>query len=130
MIHNFTGMGGAIDMAGEGLDRVATALRGAFAALLRRRKARRPPRLGAGQPLTWPLGQLWSARAARCPSAVEWSHRDGKNTDRENQTREYGRHRLLLRHEKEPAHSDGKDGHEKYDPVVRKHVDFREGKIK
>ena len=32
MIHNFTGMGGAIDMAGEGLDRVATALRGAFAA--------------------------------------------------------------------------------------------------
>ncbi len=31
MIHNFTCMGGAIDMAGAGLDRVAAALRRAFA---------------------------------------------------------------------------------------------------
>ena len=30
MIHNFTGMGGAIDRAGEGVERVAAALRRAF----------------------------------------------------------------------------------------------------
>ena len=40
------------------------------------------------------------------------------------------RHRVLLRHQEEPAHGTEKSSFKKYDPVARKHVDFKETKIK
>ena len=44
---------------------------------------------------------------------------------------EHGRHGLLLRHEEESAHQDREAvSFSKYDPVVRKHVEFKEAKIK
>jgi hypothetical protein len=42
----------------------------------------------------------------------------------------HGGHRILLRHQEERPHQDEKMVLKKYDPVVRKHVEFREGKIK
>jgi hypothetical protein len=41
-----------------------------------------------------------------------------------------GGHGFLLRHQEERPHQDRKMVLKKYDPVVRKHVEFREGKIK
>ena len=40
------------------------------------------------------------------------------------------RHRSLLHHGQEQEKHARKDGNEKYDPVVRKHVMYKEAKIK
>ena len=70
-----------------------------------------------------------AAAAAFLFSSI-WDLSDGQAGNRQDQARQHRRHRLLLRDQEEPAHPDREAGFRKYDPIVRKHVEFKEAKIK
>ena len=54
----------------------------------------------------------------------------GQASNRQDQARQHGRHRLLYVTKKNPRNTTEKMTFRKYDPVVRKHVEFKEAKIK
>jgi len=62
------------------------------------------------------------------PSYLRFRH--GKGYHDQGQARIQRRYRLLLCDQEEFAHDDRKAEQEKYDPVAKKHVEFREAKIK
>ena len=55
---------------------------------------------------------------------------DGQGEHHQDQVAVDGRHRLFLRDQEELPHHDRKMVKRKYDPVAKKHVEFRETKIK
>ena len=55
---------------------------------------------------------------------------DGQANNRQNPAEQLRRYGLLLCHEEEHADMTEKFSIKKYDPVLRKHVEFKEGKIK
>jgi hypothetical protein len=59
-----------------------------------------------------------------------WDSRDGQAGNRQDQARQHSRHGLLLCDQKNPRNQTEKMSFRKYDPVARKHVEFKEAKIK
>ena len=59
-----------------------------------------------------------------------WDSSDGQAGNRQDQARQQRRHGLFLRDKEEPAHPDREAELQKYDPSARKHVEFKEAKIK
>jgi len=73
--------------------------------------------------LTGTAIRLWSA-----PHSGDPGH--GQADDRDDQIGQHRRHRLLLCDEKNPRTSTEKFEFKKYDPIAKKHVAFKESKIK